>query len=121
MEIYFDKKTTAVLKAIYKRKSKGITLGELQTRFGEYANTYLLISLCNALYTVAEDDNSNFLDFASVIKPTIEPSFRLFITPKGNALLETKAFNFGKWIIPTLISILSLAISTISAAIQLLS
>lgn len=121
MEIYFDKKTTAVLKAIYKSKDKGVSLGYLQIRFGEAANTFLLIDLCNCLYAVAQDENSNYLDFSKPNLPTIQPSFRFFTTAKGNELLETKIFNFRKWVVPTLISSLSLAISTISAAIQLLS
>lgn len=46
-------------------------------------------------------------------------TFRSFSTLKGDEYIETKCFNFIKWIIPTIISLMALTISIITLIISL--
>lgn len=114
MEIYFDKQRVKMLKHLYRNQKRGVSLGTLQKQFGDTADTFVLICLFQELYIVFKDENGNFLNLNRTPWPTFKPSFRVFITPRGNAFLEERCYNFWRWIIPTLISIAALIISFFS-------
>ena len=115
MEIYFDRKTVAVLKTIHRSGDKGVTWANLQKKYGEdIANLFLLESLSRVLYTVTKDQDGNWLDIGPKPIPYVTGDFRSFCTSKGNELLERRSFNFWKWVIPLLISVAALVVSCIS-------
>jgi hypothetical protein len=107
--IYFDGKTLSILWCIKRSRDKGITWGELRKKYGEdNANPFLLETMSKELYTVTKDQKGEWINEWN---GTIYDSFRSFCTPKGNEILEKRLFDFWKWIIPTLISIVALVIS----------
>lgn len=112
--IYFDKKSLKVLRYIYSRKDKGVTWGKLQNKFQKDANILFLESLSIEGYTVTKDESGNWIDFKNYgIHRNSE--FVSYCTPKGNELLETRMFNFWKWVIPTIISVAALIVSVLGA------
>ena len=113
--IHFDRRTRSILRFINHRGDKGVSWGLLEKRFGEDdANAYLLESLSVELYTVTKDGTGNWIHFDDKFSQVIDSGFVSFCTPKGRELLERMSFDFWKWIIPTLISIVALVISCIS-------
>ena len=116
--IYFDKDTLSVLKHIYKKGDNGATWAELRTKFDDHANIFLLEALSRELYTVTKDktEKSNFdkwIDFNTWEGPDCS-NFISFISPRGKELLQKRSFDFWKWMIPTIISLLALALSVLT-------
>lgn len=109
--IYFDKKTLNLLR--YINQHPGVSEPTIRSKFSEYGSA-LLISLVQEDYLLAKDDVGNWCRFDSIPYRTTE-SFTYYATPKGKQLIETTCFNFWKWIIPTIISIISLVISIITS------
>lgn len=111
--IYFDRQTLKILR--YIKKSKGVSWDEMQNKFGrDLANIFLLESLSVELYTVTKDQNENWIDF-KVSDHHLNGSFRSFTTPKANEIIEAKVFDFWKWVVPTIISVIALAVSALTA------
>lgn len=107
--IYFDRKTLSILWYIKRSGEKGVTWGRLQKKYGEdVANPFLLESFSKELYTVTKDQNGEWIHEWGT---ALHESYRSFCTPKGNEILENRLFDFWKWIIPTLISIVALVVS----------
>lgn len=116
--IYFDRKTLQILRHINSCGDKGITWEKLRERFGEDdANVYLLEDLTKEHYTVTKDQNGKWIDF-SYNSGVFYSAFCSFCSPKGKELLEKQSFNFWKWIIPTIISVIALALSLISVLLS---
>lgn len=111
--IYFDKRTLAVLRCIKRSGKNGITWAELQKKFGDDADIYLLMSFTNELYISTCDSDKKWL-YGKDLKSPNSDFFRSYSTPKANELIEKRLFDFWKWIIPTLISVIALVISVIS-------
>lgn len=112
--IYFDRKTLAVLRYIYRRGNRGASWVQLMKKFGDgIASPSLLESLSKELYTVTKDRDGGWLSFGPDWDRMIYGEFRSYCTPKGNELLEKRSFDFWKWIIPTLISVVALCVSFI--------
>ena len=110
--IFFDRKTLSILKHIKKSGDIGDTWGALQQKYGhDVANPVLLEQLSRELYTVTQDSCGNWQYFDESWDGIFAYDFRSFCTPKRNELLETRCFNFWKWMIPTSISIVALFIS----------
>ena len=116
--IYFDRKTLRILSFIRRRKDKGVPWDTLQKKFGsDAANPYLLEALTDELYTVTRDQNGKWISFDQGWDHAIHGSFRSYCTPKGKALLERRSFDFWKFIIPTVISVVALVVSFIAAVL----
>lgn len=114
MVIYFDRKTLSILRYIHRRGSRGATWGQLYKKFGEdAANPYLLESLSTELYTATKGHDGKWLSFDAHWDKIVYDDFRSYCTPKGNELLEKRLFDFWKWVIPTLISVVALCFSFI--------
>lgn len=112
--IYFDKRSLRVLWFIYHRKDKGASWIELQKKFNSAANIFFLESLSREEYTVTKNQIGEWINF-NEYESSRCANFRSYCTAKGNELLESRKFNFWKWTIPTLVSIIALAVSIISA------
>ena len=107
--IYFDKDMSKVLLYIHRRKYQGVIEHKLHSKFGEDVPNKL-IALVQEDYIRCYDTNNNAISFDH--SPyTTEWNFIYYSTPKGNELIETRIFNFWKWIIPTFISILALIVT----------
>lgn len=108
--ISFDRRTRRVLRRIYWSDRRGITWAELSRLYGDDASVFLLESLTKELYIVTKcgDELVSEFGFRFVRDPE---SLRAFITPKGRDLLERASFDFWKFIIPLLISVVSLLVS----------
>lgn len=115
VEIYFDHKAVAVLRAIRRSGDNGITWGKLQKRFGENADVFFLENLSAELYILTKNEQGKWIDYTNEPQKVVSPLFRSYITPRGNALLESRDFNFWKWVIPTLISTSALIVSVFAA------
>lgn len=112
MVIYFDRKTLSILKYIYRSGDRGVSWEQLRSKYGDKAPVSLLVNLDIAEYTVTKDQNGNWIYDKDKFRST-HGTFRSFCTSKGNELIETRCFNFWKWIIPTIISIVALVVSFI--------
>lgn len=116
--VYFDRKTLRILRHINSCGDKGITWEKLREKFGEDdANIFLLEDLSKEHYTVTKDQNGKWVDF-SYSSGVFYSTFRSYCSPKGKQLLETRSFDFWKWIIPTIISVIALALSLISVLLS---
>lgn len=120
MEIYFDKKKLKVLSAIYRKKNKGITWGKLQKKYEEDATPEFLIYLSREMYICTVDAKGNIIPFEKGVQPTIKGDFKAYTTSKGNSFIEERRYNFLRWIIPTIISVISLLVSFFSLALSTL-
>ena len=69
--------------------------------------------LNSELYIVTQDQNGDWINFDKWNKISYD-SFRSFSTGKLNEIIEKRSFDFWKWVIPTVISVLALVISSIS-------
>ena len=123
--VYFDKKTLSILKFIKHSGKNGVTW---QTILNECKDKEVSIQLLENLtrekYIVTQNECGEWVDFKTLEKqlPIHQNShFKSFATPKGNELIDLRCFNFWKWVIPTVISIISLVISTVSFWINLLT
>ena len=109
--IYFDRKNLSVLLYIYRRRGKGVSLQTLWDRFGDdRAGIFFIGELLADGYILVSDSSGRFL------LPKEEHflwsgDFRCFCSPKGNEFLERRFFDFWKFTIPLLISILALVVS----------
>lgn len=113
-KIVFDRRTLSVLRYINRRGERGARWGAIEKRFGEdTANPYLLANLSEELFTVTKNENGNWVNF-DPWNMVSKHSYVSFCTPKGKKLLQDRSFDFWKWVIPTLISVLALAISAIT-------
>lgn len=114
MEIYFDRQLLRMMCFICRKKDKGVSWGELRNKFGDdLACPEQLINLSKELYLVTQNQNGEWVKFEDW-DGRIFDGFRSFTTPKSNEMLEKRCFGFWKWVIPTLISIAALALSTIT-------
>ena len=116
--IYFDKKTLSVLRFIKSSGDKGVTWGKLRKKFGDDACVQLLINFTNEEYVVTKDSCGNWI-YKNEFPIMLDSDFRSFSTPKANELIETRVFNFWKWIIPTFISLVALVMSIVTFIVQL--
>lgn len=114
MEIYFDKKRLNLLSAIYRSGDNGISWDLLQRKFGETANPAFLESLCRQDYIGTADSDGNWINYERNRPFIVTPAYRSYILPRGRELLETRRFNFWRWVLPTLISVFALIVSVIS-------
>ena len=108
--IVFDRRTRRVLRRIYWCDRRGITWAELARLYGEDSGTFLLESLTKELYIVTKCGDELVNEFGPDFIRNPE-TLRAFITPKGRDLLERASFDFWKFIIPLLISVISLLVS----------
>ena len=112
--VVFDKKTLRILKYIRNHNKHGVTWTKLQKKFGEDdANIFLLEALNKELYVVTKNTEGQWIDFNQQ-QFYMDSKFVSFATPKANEMIERKCFDFWKWIIPTLISVVALLISILA-------
>ncbi len=115
--IYFDKRTLSVLRYIQRRGERGVKFEKLRNKFGYDSNSFLLQNFIIEFYVIAQDSQGNWIN-KDECPPIIESDFRFYSTSKANELIETRIFNFWKWVIPTLISIVALVVSIITFIVQ---
>ena len=113
MEIYFDRKNNSILR--YIRWHKKATLNDIQSKFGEDADSFVLIGMCKAGYLLAIKDDGIITNYNE------EPNFgvitgmeKFWVSPKGKKILDDRFDRFWQWSIPTLISVAALIISLFS-------
>lgn len=112
--MYFDRRTTRVLLFIYMSRDHGVSWGTLHKVFKKTANIFLLETLTNEGYTVTCDRPKHSITFT---EDNIhrDANYRSFCSTKGRAFLENRIFNFWKWTIPTIISVVALIVSVLGA------
>lgn len=108
--MHFDKKLIKLLTTI--KRNDGIKHCKLLEKFDDDFLT-LLIPLIQEGYILAKNKDGKYY-FYSQEPYFTDIEYTYYTTTKGNELVEKKAFDFWKWIIPTIISIISLVISTIT-------
>lgn len=116
--IYFDRKSLSILKYIKRRGDRGASWGKIREKYGDDAVSGFLESLSIELYIVTKNEKGAWVDFEKW-NHVILDSFISYSTSKGNELIEKRCFNFWKWVIPTLISIVALAVSFIGVIYKL--
>lgn len=111
--IHFDRRTLGILRLINRRGDRGATWGLVMKRFKKDASFELLETLTVELYIVSKNERGDWIVFNGNFGTHRSADFVSYSTPKGRELLERMAFDFWKWIVPTLISVAALAISCI--------
>lgn len=123
--IYFDKTNLKILKKIFRRREKGVTLLELKKHYEKAFNkthkktesfSEFIYTLCEEEYIFCTDPEKSW----SVNEVSQTPWWFFDtgiyrITEKGCELLQRRSFDFWKWMIPTIISIVSLVVSALTA------
>lgn len=117
MEIYFDKKTIRILR--YIRWHKNSTVDEIQRKFGESADTFLLINLCLSDYIVAVKKDGTYTNYQNKTERVIDGSERFWVSPKGRKLLDDRFDRLWQWSVPVTISTIALIISYITLLTRL--
>ena len=111
----FDAFIFKILRCIRHNKKHGISIHEIEKKYGPHANAFLIQLLMNDEYVVVMRTPYSPLlpeQHEEVLK---HPEYKVYCTHKGLALLEQRFFDFWKWVIPTLISIAALIVSVIAA------
>ena len=107
-EIFFDRKTVKLLR--YIKRHPYDRLSDIQKKFGESADSTLIINLCLADYLIAIKNDGTYTNFK-------DGNFVLFsdetfwISPKGKQVLDDRFDRLWQWSIPTIISVAALIIS----------
>ena len=113
--IHFDRQTLSILRYIQRSGKQGVTWETIWKKFGEEdANSLLLEVFSEELYTITKGHDEEWLAFDDRWDRHVYGDFRSFCTAKGNELLEKRSFDFWKWVIPTIISVIALVVSFIS-------
>lgn len=113
MEIYFDRKTIRILR--YIRWHRNSSIYKIQKKFGEDADTKLLINMCIASYLVCIRPDGSYTTFSDSESHVIESTETFWVTPKGRKILDDRFDRFWQWSIPTVISVVALVVSILSA------
>lgn len=112
--IFWNKSNVRILRFIIRHK-KGVSIGSVEKKFGERGNISLLINLCREDFVRFGDGGRFFnLDYGM----TVSNDFLVFATPKAEELIEKRCFEFWRWVIPTLISVVALAMNIISLTLR---
>lgn len=98
------KKTYEIMKYIYRHKE--VTIQTIDDRFGEDAFLHAFY-LCKNKYAAYRDDQTDFTYNAT----SLLSDGTIALTLDGEKYVEDKLSSFIRWVIPTVISILALAIS----------
>lgn len=118
--VVFDLRTLRVLWCISRNSRLGITWDELLNLYPDFASKSLLENLTLELYILTETDGRQVTAFGPGYQYNLSV-LRAYITPKGRELLERRFFDFFKFVIPLIISVLALAVSAEALRLQLLS
>lgn len=109
-EIFFDRKTVKLLR--YIKWHPDTCLCDIQKKFGESADTMLIVNMCLAHYLIAKRSDNTYTNFK-------DGNFVLFndetfwVSPKGRKILDDRFDRLWQWSIPTIISVAALIISII--------
>lgn len=112
--IYFDKDTLNILK--YIRRHKGVTEQVLKDKFERSEDdniSMLLIEFIKENYVLAKNESGEWV-IHDKLPYRSSYAFRYYITSKGNEIVEKYCFEFWRWVVPTLISIISLMVSIVT-------
>lgn len=110
----FDRKRLMILFFIHRRGKIGATWDEIRSRFDkDDANILFLESLSIEGYTITQDESGKWMRFKEGDIHR-DQKFRSYCTPKGNELIERRLFDFWKFVIPLLVSVLALIVSAVS-------
>lgn len=109
--IYFDFHTLCVLLYIRMHRGKGANWADATSFFHKIRNLeFTLQDLAREGYICVTDEKRRIISFPVDYRPT-EPTFLMYSTPKGNEIIERRIFDFWKFWLPLLISIVSLVVS----------
>ncbi len=110
----FDKRNLQIIKYIRKHKKDGVKWEILQKKFGrDDANIFFLEALARELFVVTKNSKGEWITFDEK-DINRDSQFVAFATPKAHAMIESKNFDFFKWVIPTIISLSALITSIIA-------
>lgn len=115
--IYFSRRNLSLLRYIEKQGKRGALWEDIYLRFDFEHETALILSLLTQegyTYSVDEQGNGLSLKCGDSTKGTM----RSMCTDKGAELIERRMFDFWKWIIPTLISVVALTVSALSLLLR---
>lgn len=113
MEIYFDRKNISILR--YIRWHKNVTLDDIQAKFGEDADSFVLVRMCKAGYLLAIKDDGAITDYNEQSDfGIITGKEKFWVSPKGKKVLDDRFDRLWQWFVPTLISVAALIISLFS-------
>lgn len=111
--MHFDRRTLKILRYICRHK--GVTEHQLREKFKTEDDdvSMTLILFVQEGYVVSKDGDGNWCTHNEIPFRTAY-NYTYYISTKGNELIETRQFSFWRWIVPTFISLISLAISTVT-------
>ncbi len=108
--MHFDRRTLKILR--YIRRHKGVTEDELRTRFKTEDDdvSMTLILFVQEGYVVSKDGDGKWCAHDEIPYNTAY-NHTYYISTKGNELIEARQASFWKWIVPTILSFVSLLAS----------
>lgn len=115
MEVYIDRRTEKILRYIRRHPANRLAdiLDKFQTEDDKLGQT--IINLCMADYLVCKHSDQSMTQFKDGPPWDQRWDDNLWISPKGRKLLEDRFDRFWQWSIPTIISVIALVISVLSA------
>lgn len=116
--VILDKHTTKMLRYI-KRKDTP-TAGEIIKKFINGDSDMELINLCREGYLLCKKDDGTFTNFVN--EPLVTSyTFKYWATPLTDKYLEDKFSDLQRWMLPTILSIISLVMSLITLLYSVLN
>ena len=109
---YIDRETAKILKTI--KKNPKVTRAELREKY-DNADDSIMLYLCAKDYLVCIHPNGSVSTFYIREPRFYHPNDTFWLTPKGKAFLEANSSKNLQWLIPTIISVIALLISILSA------
>ena len=107
-----DNETARILK--YIKKNPKVTRAELKAKY-DNADDSIMLYLCVKSYLVCMHPNGEPSTFSMGEPRIYYPDDYFWLTPKAKAFLEINSSRKWQWLIPTIISLLALTISVLSA------
>lgn len=98
----------------YIRLHKNCTEADILERFVKDGGSYVLINLCVTDYLLAIRPDGSYTNFKDGEYVT-SYDYRYWVTPKGQEFLDNRFDRMWQWIVPTVISVLALAVSVLDA------
>ena len=113
-DVYLTHEVIRMLR--YIRRHKDCTEAEILKRFVKDGGGYVLINLCITDYLLAVRPDGSYTNFKDG-KLVTSHDYRYWVTPKGQEFLDNRFDRMWQWMVPTVISVLALAVSVLDAVL----
>ena len=100
----------------YIRHHKDCTESEILKRFVNCGGSCVLINLCVTDYLLAIKPVGMYTNFRDGERATSH-DYRYWVTPEGQEFLDNRFDRMWQWMVPTMISVLALAVAVLDAVL----